>query len=288
MKNKHLVKTRFTILFWIVWNVSRLLPLPLTAKLLSRIMRFFAHVLTRQDIIYENLAKAFPEMSAKQVEHTAKQVAANLGIVGAELCHIEEFVGGVANGRLTFEDHGQIALASVGPAIFVGTHQWNWEIAPIVFVENGLRTVTIYSKFRNEVIDHLIMKARQKTGARYLEKRKAMRQIIDELASGGSLCVVMDQRVRSGVPVKLFGRDTLMTGFPARLAIRFQCPIVPIYMERREGHKFHLVFGKPIFARSRPGENTVEALTQAIAAQFEDSIRRSPGTWLCNRRRWLD
>ena len=29
-------------------------------------------------------------------------------------------------------------------------------------------------------------------------------------------------------------------------------------------------------------------MTQAIAIEFERTIRRSPETWFCNKRRWPD
>jgi NADP-dependent 3-hydroxy acid dehydrogenase YdfG len=87
---------------------------------------------------------------------------------------------------------------------------------------------------------------------------------------------------------QFFGRDFLMTSFPARLAIKYHCPIVPIDMERLPGHKFHMIFGTPIFPPANANSQTEQQMTQAIAEQFERTISRSPETWFCNKRRWLD
>src|SRR5688572_909010 len=107
MKKKILSQTRFSILFWIFWNISRLLPLSMASAVFSSIMRIFADRLTRQHVIRENLSKAFPEMSPETVKETAKQIAANVGVVAAELCHIDEFRGGIASGKLTYTGDSQ-------------------------------------------------------------------------------------------------------------------------------------------------------------------------------------
>ena len=63
--------------------------------------------------------------------------------------------------------------------------------------------------------------ARKKTGATYLERRNAVRTGMNILAEGRSLAFLMDQRVKSGVEVSFFGRNSIMTSFPARLAVRW-------------------------------------------------------------------
>jgi Kdo2-lipid IVA lauroyltransferase/acyltransferase len=288
MKKKNRSKRTTSILFWIIWNTARLLPLPVAARLLSLVGWIFAGQLTRQHTIRENLTKAFPDMTPQKVEQTAKNVAANLGVVAAELCHIGEFRGGVANGRLTFVGDENLQLAKTGPVIFVGTHQWNWEIAPLFYIENGIDITLIYANFGNEFLDSTILAARQKTGAAYLERRNAVRTGMKILEQGRSLAFLMDQRVKSGVQVSFFGRESIMTSFPARLALRFRCPIVPIDMERRDGHRFHMYFCRPIYPPADAAADAERRMTQAIATAFERIIRRSPETWFCNKRRWPD
>jgi len=287
MIKKNRSKRSTSIVFWIIWNMARSLPMPVAARLLSSIGRMMAGQLTRQHTIRENLAKAFPEMPPQKVEATAKNVAANLGVVAAELCHIGEFCGGIANGRLTFDGGENLKLARNGPVIFVGTHQWNWEIAPLFYVENGVDITLIYANFGNELLDRTILAARKKTGATYLERRNAVRTGMNILAEGRSLAFLMDQRVKSGVEVSFFGRNSIMTSFPARLAVRFGCPIVPMDMERRDGHKFHMYFRPPIYPPAEAA-GAEQRMTQAIAIEFERTIRRSPETWFCNKRRWPD
>ena len=286
MKRRNMSRPWVSVLFWTGWTTVRFLPLPVASALMSWLMRTLAEQLTRQDTIRENLSKAFPELPPKKLRETARAVAANLGLIAAELCHIDKFRGGVANGTLTYTGEDQLALAKAGPVIFVGPHQWNWEIVPLLYTEHGIRVTSVYGKLGNSLIDRTILAQRRKTGAKYVEKRQAVRALMNTLESGGSLAFLVDQRVKSGVRVKFFGRDTLMTGVPARLAIRYRCPIVPMEMERREGHRFHMIFGKPIYPPAEAGAEAERQMTQAIAVQLERIIRRSPATWFCSKKRW--
>jgi KDO2-lipid IV(A) lauroyltransferase len=288
MKKKEMSRPWLSVLFLTLWTALRILPLPAAAALMSWIMRTFAEKLTRQQTIRENLSKAFPDMPPAKIRETGRAVAGNLGVIAAELRHIHKFRGGVARGALTFTGDEQLALAKKGPVIFVGPHQWNWEIMPLFYSEHGIRVTTIYGKLGNALMDRTILAQRRKTGANYVEKRKAVRAVMSALESGGSLAFIIDQRVKSGVPVKFFGRESLITGLPARLAIRYNCPIVPMDMERREGHSFHMMFGKPVYPPAEPDAQAEQQMMQAVAGQLEQIIRRSPETWFCSRKRWPD
>jgi lauroyl/myristoyl acyltransferase len=88
MKKKDRPKATITIMFWIAWHTGRLLPLPVAARLLGSFMRRFAERFTRQPVIRENIAKAFPDMTPQKVKQTARSVAANLGVITAEMGHM--------------------------------------------------------------------------------------------------------------------------------------------------------------------------------------------------------
>ena len=288
MRRREMSRVWVTFLFQAGWTALRVLPLPLAAGLTSWAMRSFAEIFTRQNFIRENLAKAFPDMAPEEIRKTGRAIAGNLGVIAAELCHIDDFRGGTRNGTLTVSGEKQLALAKAGPVIFVGPHQWNWEIAPLFYSEHGIRVTTIYSRFSNDLVDRTILEQRMKTGARYVEKRKAVRAVMNALENGESLAFVIDQRVKSGLPVKFFGRDFLLTGLPARLAIRYGCPVVLVNMARLKGHRFHFILQEPIDPPPRSTPDGEQQMTQAIANGLEAIIRCSPETWFCNKRRWPD
>jgi KDO2-lipid IV(A) lauroyltransferase len=262
------------------------MPLPLASTFLASFVRTFARRLTRFDVICENLSLSFPELEPREIRALARQIAANLGRVIAELRHITKFRGAGADGTFSFTGRDQLELARRRPVVFVGTHQGNWELVPLFLAENGIALTNIYAPIGNPTIDRVVLATRLKTGTDYVEKRFAARAAFHAIANGRSVSLLAEPRVSSGVVVKFFGRNSVITNLPARLALRFGCPIIPVAMTRLAGTRFHITFGACIHPPTERTEHAECAVTQAIANQLERNIRSSPETWFCNKRRW--
>jgi lauroyl/myristoyl acyltransferase len=78
--------------------------------------------------------------------------------------------------------------------------------------------------------------------------------------------------------VQLFGREVLMAGGAARLALRANVPMVPCFMTAdRTG--MHCHFLDPIPCPPGRGRAAAQAMTQQFATQFEQLVRRYPEHW---------
>ncbi len=130
------------------------------------------------------------------------------------------------------------------------------------------------------------MSFRRHTGATYVEKAKALRTCIATLQRDESIALLVDQRVQIGLSVEFFGRPTTFTHFPARMAMRFDCPIIVVESVRAGTGTFNVVFHDPIFPRPDLGAQAEHDLTQRMAKVIEGSIRRHPDQWFCNKTRW--
>jgi KDO2-lipid IV(A) lauroyltransferase len=283
MKKRDANTPGLTALFFIVWNVARLLPLDGARRFLATLLRLQAERLTNQRAIRRNLSKAFPELTAEETRQRGRNIAANFGRLAAELIHIEDF----RSGRSRIRCVGGEVLEKVraGPAIFVGPHCGNWEVAPLFLDEKGIDLTIIHSSLGNALIDRELLAVRQKTGATYVEKSAALKAVFGAMARGGSTAFLVDQRVASGVEVSFFGHRVTVTNLPARLAMRFGCPIVP--METHwDGRDVVVVFKQPIWPRSDSGVATEIELSQQMMSAMEASIRSYPDNWFCNTNRW--
>ncbi len=75
---------------------------------------------------------------------------------------------------------------------------------------------------------------------------------------------------------------------PARLALKQDCELVPVRVERLGGARYRVTMGAPV----RPRDATVPQAAQALdmSAQlnglFEEWIRETPGEWMCLARRF--
>jgi KDO2-lipid IV(A) lauroyltransferase len=137
-------------------------------------------------------------------------------------------------------------------------------------------------------MDRMLFRARQSLGCGLVERDGAGRQLIRCLKQGTSVGLIVDQRVDSGEPVPFFGRDMLTSITPAQLALRFDCELIPVQIQRLKDARFRVIFHEAVEADDETADNPSKALqmTLKINALFESWIREQPQQWMCTKRRW--
>ena len=94
---------------------------------------------------------------------------------------------------------------------------------------------------------------------------------------------MIDQRVSEGERVNFFNKNALTTTLPAQLAIKFNMPVVPVYIERNEQNNFQIKFLDEI--RPSSYKNKLE-LTQKLNQVIEEMIAKNPYQWIWTHNRW--
>ena len=56
---------------------------------------------------------------------------------------------------------------------------------------------------------------------------------------------MMDQRVSEGPRIPFFNKPAFTTTIPAQLALKYNCKLVPISLERKEGVNFEMTVHEP-------------------------------------------
>lgn len=238
-----------------------------------------------------NLRLAFPDWSEAEIAATLRDVWENLGRTAAEFSHLHRFSPDVGD-RVEIVGREKFAavIASGKPAIFVSGHFANWEVMSIVLHAVGLDYGVIYRAANNPLVDGLIIRTRAKVmSRRQIPKgKRGGRDMIDALKSGASLAMLVDQKLTSGgVPSPLFGRQAMTAPAPARLALKFGAPVIPLEIERTHGAHFRLMVRDPIaFDPTGDVNADAQALTDRINQELERMIRARPGQWLWLHRRW--
>ncbi|MFI4988671.1 MAG: lysophospholipid acyltransferase family protein, partial [Alphaproteobacteria bacterium] len=84
-----------------------------------------------------------------------------------------------------------------------------------------------------------------------------------------------------------FGHDAMTAPAIARLALRFNCPIVPVLVERLRGARFRFTVMPPLHAVDT-GDVAADVLATMtrINGMIESWIRARPEQWLWIHRRW--
>lgn len=239
----------------------------------------------------DNLRQAFPDWSEQEINETMRGVWENLGRTVGEFPHLEKYTSAPFNDRITINGEEKIRpmLEAGSRAIFVSGHFANWELMPLALHQGGADYSLVYRAANNPLIDELIINQRAKVMSRKQIPKgiNGARAFLDALKSGCSLAILMDQKLTDGIRVPFLGRDAMTTPVPARLAIKFGIPVVPVSITREENGKFTITIKEPM-TPELTGDLYADAaaLTTQINKSLEEDVLANPEQWLWLHRRW--
>jgi KDO2-lipid IV(A) lauroyltransferase len=238
-----------------------------------------------------NLRAALPELDAARVEAIIRGMWDNLGRVAFEYPHlaaIEVFAG---DGRVEVAgiEHLETALAARRRVILFSGHLGNWEVAALAGGQYGLDIAQIYRAANNPLIDAMLARLRGELGELIPKGAVASRRAVAALRRGGHLSLLVDQKLNDGIAVPFFGRDAMTAPALATLALRFDCDVLPVRIERLAGAHFRLTV-HPRLALPQTGDRDADtlALMTAVNRTLEAWIRERPEQWFWLHRRWPD
>ena len=70
--------------------------------------------------------------------------------------------------------------------------------------------------------------------------RSSIRELLNLYKNGSSIALMIDQRVSESSKVNFFKKEAYTTTIPAQFVKKFNCRVVPIYIERIESVNFKL------------------------------------------------
>ena len=94
---------------------------------------------------------------------------------------------------------------------------------------------------------------------------------------------MIDQRVSEGLPVKFFNRPAMTTTIPAQLVKKYNCEIVPVYIERFDKIYFKMSINEPIIFEN---DLTLEDITLKLNTILEKMILKNSDQWIWSHDRW--
>ncbi|SLN76232.1 lysophospholipid acyltransferase family protein [Oceanibacterium hippocampi] len=268
------------------WLIARALPRKAACRFGAALFGLFGPLTRKSGHVRRNLSIALPGRSPRDIAATTRAVWANLGAVLAEMPHLTELGPGqieIVNGELAQ------ALAEAGkPAVFVLPHLGNWEVAALAAAMTGAPVNIAYTPQANPYLDRLAQRWRNAAGGNWIGTRGGARAIARALSKGEIVGMLTDLRIDDGEPVPFFGREAMTTTVPARLALRFDAPLVPLRIERQPDWRYRVVLSSPIEPDRSLGSDAAIALdmTRRVNLLFEEWIAAAPGHWLCAKRRW--
>ncbi len=240
-----------------------------------------------------NLRRALPDLDRPARKRIIHAVWDNLGRTIAELPHLPRLVRTESGPGWEVEgEENVLALIRAGqPGLFFSGHFGNWEVLLPAAAKVGIKVSGIYRAASNPAADAIVTATRQEAlgpGVSMFPKGAAgARAALSHLRQGGSLGLLIDQKMNDGVPVPFFGRPAMTAPATAQFALRFGLPLVPGRVDRIGPARFRVVCEPPL-AADLTGERArdIDTLLVAMNATLERWIRADPSSWLWLHRRW--
>ena len=241
-----------------------------------------------------NLRAAFPDRDDAWIEQTLRDAWENLGRVAGEYVHLGtlwDFDEKRPNaGRIITDDSPVFdQLQHDGkPALCFAAHLGNWELPAVMAAAHGMPSAVLYRMPNNKAVAREITRIRAPLMGHLIRSRsQAPLEMAAALDRGEHLGMLVDQHFSRGVDVTFFGRRCKANPSIARLARRFDCPVVGVRVIRLPDRRFRIAAAGPIdLPRDDTGRIDVQQSTQLITSIVEGWICEHPEQWLWFHRRW--
>jgi KDO2-lipid IV(A) lauroyltransferase len=292
------------ILYWLegvgfrlVLGTFRRIPVDSASAAVGWLARMVGPRLPVSRVGRDNLRHAWPEKTPAEIEALLRGVWENLGRCLAEYPHLPRIWDyhlfddkPPAHPRIELEglEH-LVTLALDGrPGLFFSAHLGNWELPPIGALDNGLAVSVLFRPPNNPYAADLVQQLRGAAGTGLLPTTiDGAIAAVDLLERGGHLGLLVDQHFDRGVTVPFFGRPVQVPATLAKLARRFDCPVLGTRVERLGGVRFRITVTPPlVMPRSADDAADVLALMTEVTAIVESWVRERPDQWLWLNRRW--
>jgi Kdo2-lipid IVA lauroyltransferase/acyltransferase len=277
-------------------KAARLAPRKRMADGFGFALRKFGPWLPEHRVGRANLAAAFPDKPAAEIEQILAGVWDNLGRFAAELAQLDR----IASGDPPAPEHDIQVEPEVlerlyrfrserKAALVFAAHLANWELPALMPARYGVEAAVLFRRPNIRSISDAVIKIRANAMGKLIPTGlDAPVRLLRELEAGHAVAMLVDQHFAKGVDVTFFGRRCKANPLLAQLARHVECPIHGIRIVRRaDRNSFLIELTEPI-APARDGEGRIDiaGTMQVITRVIEGWVRERPEQWLWLHRRW--
>jgi len=274
------------ILIKILFFFFQLIGYRLSSNLGFFIGRFIGPIFRSKKIIIQNLKKANIKHS-ESPSLIASNVLGNYGRIFAEYVYLKKFRNNELKKYISIDglEHLKNLKKNNKRAVFISGHFNNFELMAMEIEKAGIDLAAIYRPLNNVFLNKTMEQIRKEYICKNQIKkgRAGSREIIKKLIEGKSIALMIDQRVREGEKVKFFNNLATTTTIPAQLVKKYNCELIPIYIERKKSNYFKIYISKPI----KVGKTkSIQQITEFLNKVLEKMILKNVDQWIWTHDRW--
>jgi len=272
------------IIIKILFILFQLIGYRLSSNLGFFIGRLIGPIFRSKKKIVQNLKKANIQQNQLKI---ASNVLGNYGRIFAEYVYLEKFRNNELKKYVLIDglEHLENLKKNNKKAVFISGHFNNFELMAMEIEKAGIELATIYRPLNNIFLNKTMEKIRKENICKNQIKkgRAGSREIIKNVIKGKSIALMIDQRVREGEKVKFFNNLATTTTIPAQLAKKYNCELVPVYIERKNSNYFKIYISEPIKISKT---NSILEITEFLNHVLEKMILKNVDQWIWTHDRW--
>ena len=276
------------VLIKILFNFFKIIGYRNSSNLGFLIGKTFGPIFRSKKLIIKNIEKANLK-NKDNLKKIASNILGNYGRIFAEYVHLKNFRNDKLKKYISVEgiEHLENLKNSKRKAVFISGHFNNFELMAMQIEKAGIELATIYRPLNNFFLNKTMEQIRKDSICKNQIKkgRAGSREIIKYLTKGTSIAVMIDQRVREGEKIEFFNNYATTTTIPAQLIKKYNCDLVPVYIERKNKNYFKMYISKPI--KIDKNKSILET-TKFLNNLLERMILKNVDQWIWTHNRWKE
>ena len=268
----------------ILFGVFKLIGFKYSSNIGFFLGKTLGPIFRSKSLIIKNLEKANIQ---GDFEIIASNVLGNYGRIFAEYVHLRNFKNDKLSKYISIEGKEYLDRIKKNKkkVIFISGHFNNFELMAMQIEKEGINCAAIYRPLNNPYLNKVMEKIRKRDICKKQIKkgRTGTRELVKLIKEGASIALMVDQRVREGEKVTFFNHLATSTTIPAQFIKKYECDLVPIYIERINKFYFKMYVSKPI--KISKNKSSFE-ITKFINQILEKMILKNTDQWIWTHDRW--
>lgn len=180
------------------------------------------------------------------------------------------------------------SMKGKGYILFSG-HFGNWELVAYLQGMMGMPLVMITRPLDNPYLEKWFFNLRYKSGNLVVSKRVAIKESLKAIRENMGVALVTDQNFAGSGKIfsDFLGVPAATSPIIGIVAVRTNCPILPVFSYPNIKGGWNIVYDKPIYyEKTGDRDRDIKAITDLCNKKIGDAISLSPETWFWVHNRW--
>jgi len=279
---RYLIETLIILIFF---SIFRIVGIKISTFISGKIFTLIGPLFRSKNIISKNLKKAFPNISDNEIKNHIHLMWNYYGKIFAEYPFLKNFRNSSLANNIEIDGKEYLKEIQNENVIFISGHFDNFELMAMSLEKEGINLAAVYRPLNNYFLNKIMEYLRKKYICKNQIKkgRTGVRNLLSLFKDGHSIALMIDQRVSEGLKLNFFQNKAYTTTIPAQFVKKFNCRVVPIYIDRIKEINFKLTISKPLKFEKN---DSLEKISQDLNIWLEGTIQNSPNKWIWSHDRW--